>query len=107
MSRYRQNTPDDYLTLTRTSAARASGAAIGVALVFDSTNAYLYSDGDRVLVESFAEMPGREKVSTYAGEISPATVQVAANRAITVPNLCLAKVRHKGIPPTPARTLCR
>ena len=74
----------DYAKLNSAKNLQKSNAAVRAALVFDRTNAYLYSDYGRVLAESFQEVPGRVSAANYTGTISPAAVQLSSQYPIDV-----------------------
>ena len=78
---------DDYSVLREADVSRKSNSVSGVALVFDSTKAYLYSENGSILVESFQEISGRESIETSHGLINPTTVQVIAQNPINVTQL--------------------
>lgn len=77
----------DYSTLKSTVDTRRSNVNDEAALVFDSTNAYLYSGDDSIVVESFQEIQGRESMKTYTGSVCPDTAQVVAQRSIDTARL--------------------
>lgn len=81
----------DYSRLKSSAETRRSNARDGVALVFDSKNAYLYSGDDSIVVESFQEIQGRESMKTYTGSVCPETAQVVAQRPIDTAHLELAR----------------
>ena len=80
-----------YSALSISTAARSPNATNEVALVFDSTEAYLYSNYDRVLVEQFPEISERATIATYGELIAPETAQVVAHRAIDVQTVAFAQ----------------
>jgi hypothetical protein len=75
---------NDYSVLKESIDSRRSSASaqIGAALVFDSSNAFLYLGDDSILVESFQEYQGRASMNTYTGAIRPTTAYVIAERKI-------------------------
>lgn len=81
----------DYSMLKNSIVSNKSRASTGVALVFDSTNAYLYLDDESIVVESFQEFKDRASMNTYPESVCPATVQVIAQRDIETSHLELTR----------------
>ena len=77
----------DYSVLKNSINSRRSNDHDGAALVFDSTNAYLYLGDNSIIVESFQEYQDRASMDTYSGLVSPETAKVITQRNIAVTHL--------------------
>lgn len=86
----------DYMKLSRETDAYTAGKTNSVAIVFDSTDAYLYSAHGCVLIESFQKIPGRKTLAACTERISPTTVEVACQRPIELQLSSLAQERYSG-----------
>jgi hypothetical protein len=77
----------DYAEIKSSSAGNMSSETESVALVFDSTNTYLYAGDNSDVVESFPEVDYREPLDTELSIALPYAAAVEAERSLAVSNI--------------------